>query len=1128
MTYHKYVVTAQKPTATQFAVKGSFTSSFETNLILGKGNRIEIYTLNPNGLKPTIEFSIYGTIIALELFKPKNQTQSWLLLITARHKYCILSYNASQQQIVTEGTGDIRFPGQLHNETSNVITALDPTCQYIATTLYESTVTLIIPEIAVQLPHKQQQQQQRKISLRLKEGKRRQVEIIQPHTQDYINISLFDKQIVSLAFLQDSTEPALLILYDDAREQRFLQLFEIKDRQLIPGNIVLDHFESDANLLIALPAGVGGAILVANQFIRYLKLDQPPIAIGIRPSTINSYTVMDETGTRVLLGDAEGLLYLLTLNSVANRVESLSFISLGKISIPSCLQYLDNDVVFVGSTVGDSQLIHIQRTASPEGGDILQVIEEFANLGPIADFCVADLDKQGQAQIITCSGAGKDSSLRVIRNGVGLNELAMIPVSGVQGIWALQSSFEKSHNLLLLSFFNQGRLLQLQSNNTIIQLDSYSAIDLDSKTIAAGNIKEAKMIQVTPRSVRLMDAHPSGSLRDEWIPDGTITVASINLTQCVVSLGYGILIALQVVNDTLQVIGETQFPYEISCIDIHPIQSATESAFVAIGTWNNVSVCLLKLPNLEVVAQESIGGTVMPRSILISQFENTNYLLVALGDGQFYNFKLDGREGTLSDKKRTFLGKWPIHLTTFTLNGITHVFAASDKPSVIHSRNQKLVYSNVNLKEVRCGTSFSCHSFPDAIALITKEGLVIGRMEEIQKLHVTKISTIDTPRRIAYQESSKSFGIITERISSAEYDASTVTGGFEVLDDQSLTVLDRVYFKQFERPLSLTTVVFENDPNEYYVVATGKDVDVFEHQSVGRILVLQYTSDRSPLRLVSQLKTEGMVDCVRAFEGKLLASVKGRLHVYRWERTLTGGQLVSISSKRLPSVTECITTHGDYIMTGDLVYSVVMFQFDRSTQQLVEVAAHEKVKEVLAIESIDENLMIGAEKDGHLFVLEHCQDEASADEPLLDMISGWHLGDMVSRFRFGSLGMNNVDPDSRPVAPSLIFGTSSGAIGIVADLSAERFKLLNQMQYNMTKAVKSIGGLSHAEWRNVNIMGRKEEATNFIDGDLIESFLDLSSYQMQSVVDGIHGGRKLDVTVEDLCKVVEELMSIHS
>lgn len=58
-------------------------------------------------------------------------------------------------------------------------------------------------------------------------------------------------------------------------------------------------------------------------------------------------------------------------------------------------------------------------------------------------------------------------------------------------------------------------------------------------------------------------------------------------------------------------------------------------------------------------------------------------------------------------------------------------------------------------------------------------------------------------------------------------------------------------------------------------------------------------------------------------------------------------------------------------------------------------------------------------------------------------------------------------------------------------------------------------------------MDRKEEAVNFIDGDLIESFLDLTPQQMQEVVDGLHGGRKLDKSVEDLCKVVEELMSAH-
>lgn len=60
--------------------------------------------------------------------------------------------------------------------------------------------------------------------------------------------------------------------------------------------------------------------------------------------------------------------------------------------------------------------------------------------------------------------------------------------------------------------------------------------------------------------------------------------------------------------------------------------------------------------------------------------------------------------------------------------------------------------------------------------------------------------------------------------------------------------------------------------------------------------------------------------------------------------------------------------------------------------------------------------------------------------------------------------MNLVDPESKPEAPTLIFATASGAIGLIADLTADRFKLLDQMQYNMTRIVKSIGDLSHIEY----------------------------------------------------------------
>lgn len=49
----------------------------------------------------------------------------------------------------------------------------------------------------------------------------------------------------------------------------------------------------------------------------------------------------------------------------------------------------------------------------------MQVLDSWTNLGPIVDMCVVDLDRQGQGQLVTCSGAYRDGSLRIIRNGIG-------------------------------------------------------------------------------------------------------------------------------------------------------------------------------------------------------------------------------------------------------------------------------------------------------------------------------------------------------------------------------------------------------------------------------------------------------------------------------------------------------------------------------------------------------------------------------------------------------------------------------------------------------------------------------------------------------------------------------------
>ena len=59
-------------------------------------------------------------------------------------------------------------------------------------------------------------------------------------------------------------------------------------------------------------------------------------------------------------------------------------------------------------------------------------------------------------------------------------------------------------------------------------------------------------------------------------------------------------------------------------------------------------------------------------------------------------------------------------------------------------------------------TSFNSTSFPGALALAKEDTMMIGNMDEIQKLQLRTIPLGEQPRRIAHQEASRSFAVICE------------------------------------------------------------------------------------------------------------------------------------------------------------------------------------------------------------------------------------------------------------------------------------------------------------------------------------------------------------------------------
>ncbi|CAH3106628.1 unnamed protein product [Pocillopora meandrina] len=1158
---HNYVVTAHKPTAVNAAVVGNFTAPDDLNLIIAKNTRLEIHVVTPEGLRPHLDIGIYGRISVMELFRPPNEPQDLLFILTARYRVFILSYKSESGDVVTRACGDVQDRIGRPSDTG-LIGIIDPESRMIGLRLYDGLFKVI--------------------PLELDSNKELKA----------FNIRLEELHVIDIAFLHGCQVPTIVFIYEDPHG-RHVKTYEIvlRDKEFSKGPWKQDNVEVEASRVIAVPEPLGGALIIGQESITYHKganyhAIAPP---ALKQSTITCYGKIDANGSRYLLGDMNGRLFMLLLERQELmdgniEVKDLKLELLGETTIALCLTYLDNGVVFIGSAMGDSQLVKL-NTETNENGSHVHVMETFTNLGPIVDMVVVDLERQGQGQLVTCSGALKEGSLRIIRNGIGIHEHATISdLVGIMGIWPLrlQKTAKNFDDALLLSFVGQSRILALAGEE--VEETEIPGFDDDQQTYFCGNVSGDQIIQVTTLSVRLVNCE-TRELVCEWRHPGgkNISVCACNSGQLVLAVGCE-LYYLEIIAGNLNLISHTTLEHEVACLDITPTyDSDTRAQLVAVGLWTDISVRVLKLPGCEQLFVEMLGGEIIPRSILKTSFEGIHYLLCALGDGTLFYFTMDPNTGSLSERKKVTLGTQPTMLRTFKSLSTTNVFACSDRPTVIYSSNHKLVFSNVNLKEVNYMCPLNSEGFPDSLAVASEGALTIGTIDEIQKLHIRTVPLGETPRRIAYQESTQTFGVISMRVEvldpasnttrplhpSASTMAQNITtsvsagmpgtsagssaGGRGVADGitfgdeverSSLLIIDQHTFEvthahdlqDHECATSLISCTLSGDPNSsyssgtsntYYCVGTAYVFPEEAEPKTGRLILFQLLEGK--LVQVADKEVKGAVYSLVEFNGKVLAGINSTVSIYEW----TADKELRVECSFLNNILALyLKSKGDFILVGDLMRSMTLLTYKAMEGSLEEIAHDYSPNWMTAVEILDDDTFLGAENSFNLFTCQKDSGSAADDDrSYLQEAGQFHLGEFVNVFRHGSLVMEHPGEASTPFQGCVLFGTVNGTIGIVAQLPQELSAFLTQVQGKLSKVIKSVGKIDHSFWRCFSNERRVEPATGFVDGDLIESFLDLPRSSMEEVASGLQiddgSGMKKECTVEDLVKVVEELTRIH-
>lgn len=319
------------------------------------------------------------------------------------------------------------------------------------------------------------------------------------------------------------------------------------------------------------------------------------------------------------------------------------------------------------------------------------------------------------------------------------------------------------------------------------------------------------LVQVTARSVRLVHSE-TFALLAEYVAPRTITVASGTLTQVTLALSGGELHYLEIdaSGRSIVLLGSTKFDQDIACMSLRPLSTSFESAstknnnsamevgddpeqspasvrssILAVAMWTDNSVRLHALPTLEEICRVQLGTDTQARDILLVTLGGKSYLLVGLGDGRLITYSVDFSSDlpSLANKRNGVLGTHRITFSVFENAGALCVFAACDRPTIMYSKNGKILFSvlDVNQTEFTGMAPFHSELFPNCLALSSEASLLIGVIEDIQKVHIQTIPLNQNPRRIAHSPVHSVYGGMTHC---------------------SLIVPCFLYFDQFVVPLS--------------------------------------------------------------------------------------------------------------------------------------------------------------------------------------------------------------------------------------------------------------------------------------------------------------------------------------
>ncbi|KAI1819042.1 mono-functional DNA-alkylating methyl methanesulfonate N-term-domain-containing protein [Xylaria intraflava] len=1145
-----YIAPIHRPNSVRHAIRLDLFPKEPPCLVVAKANRLEVWKFEGTGtLGLSTTQYVNGTICMLQRLRPRDTDTDILFVGTDRFQYFTVSWDNAKKRLYTIEMFYDMNEKHMRDSQSQDKCIVDPSGRFMVVLLWEGIINILRMHAAKSKRQNLSWLDQIRISeLFIKCASFLHVENDQPKIAFLYQTRTENPDCHLVSYRLTTDDKNTEVSRFETRDQ--IDRMEIED----PGSALLipvSKGEDEQKRYLSrnattARARLGGLIVVGEtRLLYYDDAAKKKVETALQEASIfvawAEYNV-----SHYFVGDDYGNLWMLSILLDGAAVTGMDMKKIGITSRASCLVYMGKDTLFVGSHYGDSQIFHFDASQGK-----ITLMQTLHNIAPILDLTIMDMGNResegqtsnefssGQARIVTGSGVHKDGSLRTVRSGVGLDDIGILDsVPNVRSLFSLKSSSAVKTDILLVSLLMETRVFLFNPTGHIEEVDDYKGMILTEPTLLAQNLSNDRILQVTPSSVLLIDPE-SGVAISTWQPmGGEITNVSANDEWILLSVDGKVLLSLQVGQDLIKFeqndLGDSD---QVACIHLPP----QYPSIGVVGFWKSGTISIVDVKTL----QSMHGGNLrrkdenasVPRDIALAQVlpreTSGPTLFVAMEDGFVVTFNVSETDFSLSGRKMVVLGVRHSRLQLLPRpNDMYNIFSTSEIPSLIYGSEGRIVYSAVTADDAVCVCPFDAAAFPDSIVVATERDVKISQIETERRTHVNPLPMGETVRRIAYSRSERAFGLgCFER--EVQDNEEIITSSFKLVDEVIFKQLGSSFILDSGPRVEMVEAVIRAElPDSYggraerFIVGTSYLDDrptAAASDNRGRILVLGIDNEREPY-LISSLQLKGACRALAAMGDMIVAALAKTVVVYSYlETSSTSAELKKIVSYRPATYPVDVVVEGNIIAVADLMKSMSLIEFtpgtDEAPPKLTEVARHYQSLWATALCHVDGDTWLESDAQGNLMVLrKNASGVTLEDKRRMEVTSEINLGEMVNKMRKITVDAS----ENTIVIPKAFVGTVEGGVYLFGMISPRYQDLLMRFQNKLADIVEALGNIEFSRYRSFRNEERESDGPfRFVDGELLERFLDFDESQQESICEG------LGPNAEAMRGLVEELKRMH-